>query len=234
MEYNNQTVYICFDDSGKIDKNNKFLIYSGLIFTNKDKYSNFKRKYKFLLNNIKKDNYYNNINEIKGFNILDKDRKRLLRLINKELTFSLIIDNDRLYPYITKDKKSRGRYKEYALKLTIKQIFVHLINSKKLNPYNNITLIINRDEEATASNAYYSLEEGITEEFLHGIQNFNYNKSFKPILFGEFKVVSYMQQSINSYAIQGADILANSVWRNEMQGLRNINLKYIDILNLLP
>ena len=40
-------------------------------------------------------------------------------------------------------------------------------------------LIINIDEQSTKSNGYYNLKDGLTEELLHGISNFNYDIKYK-------------------------------------------------------
>ncbi len=81
------------------------------------------------------------------------------------------------------------------------------------------------DEQATATDGFYSLKDSIFEELKKGIVNFDYGKFHEPLFTGKVKVnVSYCN-SANNYLIQASDILANRLWTSfikENKELRKI------------
>ncbi len=64
---NEQIIYISLDDSGKLNNNEKYLVYAGLVFTNKQELEKFKATYKEIRNQIASKKIYKNISELKGF-----------------------------------------------------------------------------------------------------------------------------------------------------------------------
>lgn len=210
-----QLLYVSLDDSGKLNKKEKHLVYAGLFFTNKKELERFKAVYKSIRNNIAKKDIYQNIDELKGHTLESKDRLRLLRYIYKFNTAGLIVDNSQ----ITKEdilisKNAKGRYRDYVIKLLIKDIIIHLIKEGKLNPHKKLTLIINMDQESSKTNGKYKLDEGIYEELIKGIINYNYGFTSIPILFNELTIKIYSQNSKDSIIIQASDLIANNIWRN--------------------
>lgn len=210
-----QLLYVSLDDSGKLNKKEKHLVYAGLFFTNKKELERFKAVYKSIRNNIAKKDIYQNIDELKGHTLESKDRLRLLRYIYKFNTAGLIVDNSQ----ITKEdilisKNAKGRYRDYVIKLLIKDIIIHLIKEGKLNPHKKLTLIINMDQENSKTNGKYKLDEGIYEELIKGIINYNYGFTSIPILFNELTIKIYSQNSKDSIIIQASDLIANNIWRN--------------------
>ena len=91
-----QLLYVSLDDSGKLNKKEKYLVYAGLFFTNKKELERFKAVYKSIRNNIAKKDIYQNIDELKGHTLESKDRLRLLRYIYKFNTAGLIVDNSQI------------------------------------------------------------------------------------------------------------------------------------------
>lgn len=223
-----QIIYISLDDSGKLNKNEKFLVYGGLYFTDKKELEKFKMKYKNIRNDISKKDKYKNIDELKGFTLANNDRLRLLKFINKYHTLALIIDNTKIEKEeILISKNARGRYRDFAIKLLIKQVFIELISNEIIDPYKPITLVLNIDQESSKTNGKYNLDEGIVEELTKGIINFNYGFKTTPILFSKFEVHLYSQNSKDSIIIQASDLVANNVWRNLMTN------KPIDLVNVI-
>lgn len=222
-----QIVYISLDDSGKLNYKEKYLVYGGLYFTNKLELESFKRQYKNIRDNIWKKEEYKNVLELKGYTLKSKDRLRLLRFINKYDKLALVVDNLQIQKKeILYNKDAKGRYRDYAIKLLIKELFIKLISEGKINPYNKVTLIINMDQEASKSNGKYNLKDGIYEELIQGISNFNYGVTYPPILFNELNINIYSQNSRESIIIQASDLVANYIWRNKInnQEIKNINL----------
>lgn len=210
-----QLLYVSLDDSGKLNKKEKYLVYAGLFFTNKKELERFKAVYKSIRNNIAKKDIYQNIDELKGHTLESKDRLRLLRYIYKFNTAGLIVDNSQITKKdILISKNVKGRYRDYVIKLLIKDIIIHLIKEGKLNPHKKLTLIINMDQESSKTNGKYKLDEGIYEELIKGIINYNYGFTSIPILFNELTIKIYSQNSKDSIIIQASDLIANNIWRN--------------------
>lgn len=227
-----QIVYISLDDSGKLNNNEKYLVYAGLFFTDKKELERFKAIYKKIRNEIAKKEEYSNVEELKGYTLKSKDRLRILRFVHKYSTAGLIVNNSQIEKQdILYSKDAKGRYRDYVIKLLIKEIIIDLITKKVIDPYRPVTLIVNMDQESAKTNGRYKLDEGIYEELVKGIINFNYGFKIAPILFGGLNVNIYAQNSKDSIIIQASDIIANNIWRNIMGG-RSIG--NIDIIKLFP
>ena len=128
-----QIVYISLDDSGKLNSKEKYLVYAGLFFTDKKELEIFKAKYKNIRNNIYKKDIYKNVEELKGHTLQNVDRLRLLRFIHKYSTAGLVVDNSKIEKEdILISKYARGRYRDYVIKLLIKDVIIDLIKKKKL------------------------------------------------------------------------------------------------------
>lgn len=161
---------ISIDDSGKLNNKEKFLVYGGLYFTNKNELELFKRKYKNIRNDIWKKDYYKDTLELKGYTLKSKDRLRLLRFINRYDKLALIVDNSQIEKSeILFNKDAKGRYRDYVIKFLIKSLFIKLISENKINSHKKIVLIINMDQETSKSNGKYNLKDGIYEELVKGI-----------------------------------------------------------------
>lgn len=213
------TIYIFMDDSGKLTSKESVSVFAGIAFTNKTEKDKFNRKYKSIINNIKCsycDEHRETCTkckcpEIKSFNIKNKHKRRIINLCKQHFTYSVIINNKKVYPNILSSKASKGRYTDYAQKMIIKSIINHYINHGIIDPNEDLNIVIRIDQQSTKSNGYYSLEESIYEELANGIYNFNYNIMHKPIIIGKLNVdVKYMD-SKKVYSIQASDIIAGKV-----------------------
>lgn len=123
-----------------------------------------------------------------------------------------MVDLSRVQSHVMLNKKSRQRFKDYALKRVVKNLFKKLLNQGLIDKGENIELFVNIDQQGFATNGLYGLGDGILEELKYGITNFNYGTFYPPILEGEFKVHTKSCVSENDYLIQAADILANRIW----------------------
>lgn len=232
MKNNYQLVYISLDDSGKLNRNEKYLVYAGLYFTDQNLLNKFKAQYKRIRNEIAKKERYLDVDELKGYTLDLKDRIRFLKFINKFETLALVVDNSKIEKEeILISKNSKGRYRDYVIKLLIKDLFINLVAKKIIDPYKPIRLIVNIDQESSKTNGKYNLNEGIVEELTKGIINFNYGFKTAPIVFSEFEVYLYSQNSKDSVMIQASDIVANNVWRNLMEGKDEYK---IDVFKTFP
>lgn len=212
-----QEIYINMDDSGKLSENEDFLVYGGIVFTSLKEKQEFSNKYRNILNSIKckyccetKSKCSYDCPETKSSKINDDDRRRIINLCKKYKVFSLVIDRSKVYTSIMSSKASKGRFIDFALKITLKEVLVTLINENVINPKENIKIVINIDQQTTKSNGYYNLRDSIYEEIKHGIINYNYSTFHKPIFNSEVELNVYYIDSKKSIAIQAADMIAGT------------------------
>ena len=100
-------------------------------------------------------------------------------------SMSLIVRIEHVYESILSDIKSICRYKDYILKLLIKEVLKACIRSDKISSMKSVRIYINIDEQLRSTNGIYNLEDTIYEELKHGIVNYNYGKVHEPIFYGD-------------------------------------------------
>lgn len=212
-----QEIYINLDDSGKLTTKEKISVYAGIVFLSKQEKDKFITQYRQIINEIKcsycdqtKGECTKKCKEIKNTNIKKGHKRRLMNYISKYYTIALIINNTKVYDHIINNKASKGRYIDYTIRRLIKSTIEELIKDKKINPHKNVRLIINIDEQSTKSNGYYNLKDGLTEELLHGISNYNYDIKYKNILYGKLEIRLTYQDSGKNYLVQAADLIAGT------------------------
>ncbi|EUB25817.1 PF12686 domain protein [Streptococcus sp. AS20] len=162
---------------------------------------------------------------MKASNVERKHKNALYKVLKDEISFSVVVKLSEIKSSIMIDKKSRQRFKDYALKRVVKNLFKEMLHQELIDKNDDIELFVNIDQQGFATNGLYGLGDGILEELRHGITNFNYGIFHRPILEGEFIVHTKSCVSENDYLIQAADILANRIWNsyeNKLIGLRNI------------
>ena len=223
-----QVIYINLDDSGKLTRKEKISVYGGIVFLSKDERDKFIVQYRDIINSIKckycsldNGSCFKKCPEIKNTNIKNQDKRRIMNYIKKYFVISLIIQNDKVYDYVIKNKASLGRYIDFTLRVLIKRTIEELIKKGKIDVNRPLKIVLNIDEQTTKSNGYYNLRDGIYEELVHGIYNYNYDKAFKPILNNKLELVITYQDSGRSYAVQGADLIAGTIRRTAIDSLNN-------------
>lgn len=235
-----QEIYINLDDSGKLTNKEKVSVYAGIVFLSKQEKDKFITQYRKIINEIKcsyckeiKGECTNKCKEIKNTNIKKGHKRRLMNYISKYYTIALVINNSKVYNHIISNKASKGRYIDYTIRRLIKSTIEELIKDKKIDPNKNVRLIINIDEQSTKSNGYYNLKDGLIEELLHGISNFNYDITYKSILYGKLEIRLTYQDSGKSYLVQAADLIAGTTRRKVLDNIDN-NIDIIDYKLLFP
>lgn len=220
-----QKVYFYFDDSGVLHQNakNKYFIYAGYAFLSAAPKESATRKYRKVHNDIK--NSLQIDGELKAC-VLDRSHKRALyNVLKNEHSFAIEVDTDRVYNKILSSKKSIHRYKDYIIKRMIKHQLQSFIHKGQLDPNDDICIIVNVDEQATATDGFYQLEESIFEELKRGIFNFDYGTFHTPVFHADVQVHVQYCDSSKHYLIQASDILANRIWTSyiaEKSELRDI------------
>lgn len=155
----------------------------------------------------------------------NKHRRALFNSVREYDSFSVVVDISRVYDNILDQKKAICRYKDYILKRIIKYKLLELIKKGIISREEDVCIIIQIDNQLTATNGYYGLRESIVEELQHGIANFDYGIRHPAVFDSSVEVHIKYCDSKNNYLIQACDILANRIWSSYKKDdplLRNI------------
>ena len=215
-------IYFFFDDSGVLHSSEPsgYFVYAGYVFLNREELEAAKRKYIHANKQIKKAT--GRIDELKAYGLQAKHKRALFNAVRGYDSISLVVDIGNVYPYILSDKRSICRYKDYVLKRCIKRKLQEYISNGKLNAAEDVRLHINIDEQLTATNGYYGLQDSIVEELRYGIANFNYGVMHSNVFAGDVQVELRYCVSKNNYMIQASDILANRIWTSYTKNRENM------------
>jgi len=223
-----QEIYINLDDSGKLTSKEGISVYGGLVFLSKKEKDKFITQYRLIVNKIKCKYCSKSINncnkicpEIKNTNILPKHKRWIMNYIKKYYVIALVIKNNNVYEHIKNNKAAKGRFIDFSIRRTIKEIIKLLIKNKSIDPYKPLRVIINIDEQSTKNNGYYNLHDGLIEELKYGISNFNYGTNINPVIYSKLDIVIHYQNSKNSYVVQAADLIAGTIRRKSIDALNN-------------
>jgi hypothetical protein len=232
------------DDSGKLNRNEKYCVYGGVVFFSKKEQQEFMIRYKAIVKDTR-CKYCNqsecNLNcpELKHSMLHPSDRRRFINFLKRFYLFGVIINNSKVYENIIETEPSRRRFIDYAIKRSIKEILRRLIKDKRIDPDSPLDMIINIDEQSTKSNGYYTLRDGIIEELIHGIQNFNYSTRFEPILNNDFKLTIHYKKSDKHFEIQASDLIAGNIRRIMLESEGDLfmieqRLRFLNFKMFLP
>lgn len=234
-----QEIYINMDDSGILHKNDLYCIYGGIAFVGKDNRDCFIRKYNSIKNKIrcnycssKKENCHHRCPEIKDTNIHNSHKRWLFNLIKKEVTFAVIIKNEKVLDYIMHDVKSRGRFRDYAQRRLIRCLLEFLIFSGRIDPYKPIKLVIRIDQQGTSTDTNRYFIDDIKKELTEGIFNQNFKMIHKPILFSQLDIDLKYVLSHKHVCIQASDLIAGET-RKVMLGIHEGEKKYSDFKKII-
>lgn len=218
-------VYIFVDDSGKLHKNanDDYFVYAGYIFLDSNEKETAKRKYKSLNKNI--GHSLNCTNELKGCNLSTSNKRALFNVMREYYSFHVMVYIPKVYNDQKTNKKTIVRFQDYVLKRIIKLVFERLIQKGLLDPYSDIKLYVNIDQQLTSTDGFYTLDQSIYEEFVNGFPGYDYSRRIPPIWYGNLDIILKYCESKNDYLIQASDILANRIftsYRDNKPNRRNI------------
>ena len=220
-----QTIYFYFDDSGVLhptNTSNRF-VYAGYFFFSKDEVDNARRKYRTLVRQIQTK--LKTKDELKASRLSFKYKNKLYNVMKNCNSLYIVVNIDKVHSNILVSPRSICRYKDFILKLGVKKVVKKYIDKQIINPDEDITIHVNVDEQLTATDGIYGLEESIKEELQYGIINYAYDRFYHPLFNSEVTVHVKYCESKNNFMIQAADILANRVfvsYRDAKPELRNI------------
>lgn len=205
-------IYFFFDDSGTLHRNENsgFFVYAGYVFVGNNDKENAKRQYRKLCKDIRDSNEYSG--ELKAYFLEKKHKRALVKVLSMYESISCSVDISRVHQNILSEKLSRFRYKDYIIKRLVKAKINDLIRRGIISAHEDIELFINIDEQHTATNGWYDLKNSIKEELVNGIFNFDYGRTYPPILHGNLTLRIKYCDSKNNYLIQASDIIANYIW----------------------
>lgn len=115
-------IFVYSDESGVFDvKHNKYYVYGGLIFLDKESRDRYSRKYLNVERTIRENGDYKSNSEIKASIIKNKEKNKLFKSLNDCYKFGAVIDQNRVHKKIFEDKKSKQRYLDYVYKIGLKK-----------------------------------------------------------------------------------------------------------------
>lgn len=216
-----KTIYIYVDDSGTLNTHSEgdFFVYAGYYFTTQKERDLALRKYRAVVERLKKSIHFRK--ELKAAHLNRKTKNELFKVLKSFSSFSTRIKISKLNINLT-EKKSRQRYQDYALKRIIKKVICSLIEENKLKNGDGISILLYIDQQPTSTNGFYDLEHSIYEEFHEGVTN-PYYGFIKPILKDSNLTIKIKyRDSKYDYLVQASDILANRVWSSYQYNIPHI------------
>ncbi len=206
-------IFVYSDESGVFDVcHNRYFVFGGLIFLDKESRDVCARKYSKAEKDIKASMNMGSDSEAKASNISNSSKGKLFRALNNQIRFGVIIDETKLLENIWRSKKDKQRYLDYAYKIAVKRCLNNLIKTGRIKAEEVKNLYFFVDEHTTATNGRYELREGLERELKWGTYNYNYNVFYHPV-FPAIQTVSLeFCNSSKKTLIRAADIVANRIY----------------------
>lgn len=210
-------IFVYSDESGVFDYiHNEYYVFGGLITLGKKDREDLMRLYRNAESAIA-PNYKEGM-ELKASNISTKHRAKLFRSLNSAYKFGVVIKQGKIRKEIFANKKSKQRYLDYAYKIGVKNALVQMINSDELKASDVRNIHFYVDEHTTATNGRYELREALLQEFKFGTFNWDYNIFYKPL----FPTLDDVQldycNSSKTALVRAADIIANRIYHEVLEG----------------
>lgn len=202
------------DDSGKLYKNEKYFVYSFLVFSSEKSVIANEKKFKKHLLKLKEEWNLNLKTELKASKLDTIDKKFEMNkwlIKNKIWNFCALVKNEKLYNETLDNNEKIINYKEYILKMSIRNFLEKLRNSKKidLEKVIEINVTIDKQEVNKLSTFNIMLEKEINFGFANSYGTPS-NKRGPLTNQNSIKVNTLkMVDSNTELLIQAADFLAN-------------------------
>ena len=235
-----QVLYIYMDDSGVIHSNEPCCVYGGIAFLSEEDKRKFTEKYQEYIQkiscvyckyNVSKCKY--KCPEIKDTNIHYNHKKKILKYLENEFCFAVIIDNQKVNSEIMKKKTGRGRFRDYTERILLKRILTYFIKEKLLNPNEPVKLVLRIDEQINILHLERDFLEDIQKEFTKGMSNLKHFMYFPPILHNDVNIDLKYVDSKEEVGVQIADIIAGETRKNYLKNKIG-QLKCLKLKILLP
>ena len=210
-------IYVYSDESGVFDHvHNDIYVFGGLIILGKSQKDDCERLYRSAESSIAPA--YPGGAELKAAVLTPKERHKLFRSVNRYCKFGAVIDQSRVNHEIFNNKKSKQRYLDYAYKRGVKTALVQMMKRGFFTPEDVNDMFFYVDEHTTATDGRYELRQGLLQEFKEGTFNYNFQKFFDPIFPGMRALNLQYCNSAKRTLVRAADIIANRVYREVLEG----------------
>jgi len=208
-----QHIYIYVDDSGVFAKKyNNFFVYAGYMFCSKKEKDYAQNRYKLVESRIKQNLNLPDEEELKAANNAPAIKYQLFRSMNQFERFGALINLSKIHTNIIEgNKRTKQRYKDYALCRAIKYGLEQLEKSGKISFIKAYYFHIYVDEQSVATNGKYNLRDTIEAELFVG--KHTEVGSFIPPLFGTSgkMELAYKDSKYNAL-VRASDIVANKLF----------------------
>lgn len=152
------------------------------------------------------------IGELKANKLSNKQKGKIIRSLNGEHKFGVVVEQQRLHEYVCTHKKTKQRYLDYVFKIALKRAFQGMMRDGVFHADDVDNVFVRMDEHSTATDGRYELQEGLEEEFKHGTANFDYDVFYPPIFPSMGQVQFEMWDSAQDGLILAADMVANRLF----------------------
>lgn len=228
-------LYVYSDESGVFDRlHNEYYVFAGLILLGTENKEIANRKYIAAERAINSSGKYEKGYELKATHITNAEKGKLYRSLNAYYKFAIIIEQKSVLSQIFDNKKSKQRYLDYAYKIGLKQLLMHLIEQRIICTTEEHSLIVNCDEHTTATNGRYELREALEQEYKYGTFNMEWRRFYPPILPSLTNIQLNYCNSAKKPLVRAADIIANKVYHcvlnNKMESIGSDHI----IITYLP
>lgn len=212
-------IFVYSDESGVLDKtHNDIFVFGGIVFLSKEEKDIASREYSAAERVIRNSGNYGKALEIKAATITAKEKRKLYRSLNKYYKFAIVVDQKRVLDRIMQDKKSKQRYLDFVLKIGVKRLLEKLIRHEVIDPKEVQNIRFYADEHSTSTNGLYELRESLEEEFKRGMYSSNFTVYFPPLFPNIQRVELSFCNSETVRLIRAADIIANRVFHDAING----------------
>ncbi|QQS17409.1 DUF3800 domain-containing protein [Candidatus Saccharibacteria bacterium] len=211
-----QQIIVFIDDSGVFadSEAERFFVYAGYVLIGNSQRLEAHNKYKTLSENIKAS--LGHRGELKAAALskykANKYKNSLVKVMGDYESFACVVDIPRIASATKGTKLDKYRYKDFCIKVSLKRKLEDMIKRHVIDPTQPADLKIYIDEQHTATNGFYDLQESIVKEYLHGMGSKMFGNHHPPIFITKDVSVSlkYCDSSKN-YLMQAADLLANRI-----------------------
>ncbi|MDI9519648.1 MAG: DUF3800 domain-containing protein [Bacillota bacterium] len=206
-------LFVYSDESGVFDSiHNDYFVFGGLMFLCKEDRDDAIRRYHHVEQTIRNSGNYSKGIELKASVLNNSEKGKIMRSLNGDLKFAVIVEQKKLNENIFYNKKHKQRYLDYLYKIGLKKFLQYLASQGTIDLESIERIYVNCDEHTTATSGRYELEEALLREFKDGTFNQNYQHFFPPCTQNLKELTVSFCASEKKPLIRAADIIANHVY----------------------
>lgn len=206
-------LFVYSDESGVFDSaHHDYFVFGGVLFLDKNNRDIATRRYHAAERSIRNAGGYSKQTELKASVMNNKEKGKIMRSLNQELKFAVVIDQKALNANIFSHKTHRQRYLDYAFKIALKRFLISLAKRGTLSLDSIKNMYVFCDDHTTATSGRYELEEALLKEFKYGTFNEAYQTFFPPCTLNLNDLMVDFCDSSRKTLVRAADVIANHVY----------------------